>query len=151
DEYVISGVGANEERKEDRFTAAGRRQNLIEGQLDAEPPLVVVLQRLQILRRSLRRGVFEHMRVHVFEAIAHARRRLDVRLADVEVIHLDPTPLRSVGERDQLSNRRGRKIERALGKREGLSKICRGHGLMDSPQRAQSSQRCLSALSGYKL
>src|ERR1051326_313290 len=63
DEDAVALVRAGEEGEEDRFAAAGRGEDLGFCQRQAEALLVVVLQRLQELRRSARRRVLEEFGV----------------------------------------------------------------------------------------
>ena len=84
---------------------------------DAEPP-VVLPQRGEALRRARRGRVGEDAR-RLRELRAHGGRRLEVGLADVEVVDLHPAALRLVGERHQLADGGGGHLPAALGDLEG--------------------------------
>jgi hypothetical protein len=108
DENVVALVRAGDEGEKNRFAATGRRQDLVGCEVETQAARVVMLQRFQVLRGSAGWGVCENLGLDLPQARAHARRGLDVGLADVEVIHVRAARFCRVGERREPANRRGR-------------------------------------------
>ena len=108
DHHVVAFVRAGHEREEDCLAAARGRENLIQAQGQTKTAFVVRSQGLKEPWGAGRRRVGQHAILDLLQAIEHACRRFDVRLPDVEVIHLRAARLRRLGQRHEFANRRRR-------------------------------------------
>ena len=104
-DQLIALVEAGHHAEEQRLRAAGGHHHLLGGEVDAMAS-VVVGQSLSVAREPGRVAVLHHAEVVVADGLQGHVGGGDVRLADVQVQHLDATCLGGLGIGHQFADRR---------------------------------------------
>ena len=93
---LVARIEARHVRKHDRLRTAGGNNDLVRRKVD--PVLRVVTDHLRPQRlQALRRGILQDLLVKILHRLHGLRRGLDIRLTDVQVIHMHPCQLGCIG------------------------------------------------------
>ena len=102
---LVTGVQTCQEREEHGLRTAAGDDDVIGGELNAKL-IIVAHQFPAVAEIALARAVFQNTAVDIANGIQCLRRRRQVGLSDIEMIHMHTTLLGSISQRSQFADGR---------------------------------------------